>query len=451
MNYTEACAYLIEESRTKGMTLGLDTMQALMRELGNPQDSLRFIHIAGTNGKGSTASYLESILREAGYRTGKYTSPAVFDRREQYQVNGEWIGEEAFAAYTEAVKKAADRMGTLRPTSFEQETAIAFLWFAGQSCDIVVLETGLGGDMDATNIIKTGVCSVITSISPDHRRILGGTLGEIAKHKAGIIKPGIPAVVLKQGEEVMEVMRSRCLELGCRLAAADGIRLIRSDESGLTVSYQNGPLLHTRQCALWQMQNLETALETVTVLREAGYVIDEAAVSRGTERMEWHGRFEIIRTKGRPDLVLDGAHNPDGAAALRESLESRFPGQKRFFVMGVLADKDYPAMIRILLEGAAGVYTIESDSPRALPAKRLAEEIRSQLPGLAVSEMPDLSSALRKAMDAAIDAAMDAASDAGRSGMHSAAPCMKSAEKEAIVVVCGSLSFMKELSDIRKK
>ncbi|MBQ8639074.1 MAG: bifunctional folylpolyglutamate synthase/dihydrofolate synthase [Lachnospiraceae bacterium] len=426
MNYLEAVSYRKELAKQKGMVLGLGTMRTLMEELGNPQDRLKFIHLAGTNGKGSTSSYLEQALIAAGYRTGKYTSPAVFDFREQYQVNGVWMEEEEAAACLTKVAEAAARMvetGQPQPTSFEQETALAFVWFAEKKCDLVVLETGLGGDEDATNVVKTTVCSVLTSISLDHRRILGGTLAEIASHKAGIIKPGIPVVSHPQSRDAMEVIRRRAEELHAPLFVSrpDAMVLEAEDANGMTVSYGSWNHLHTTQTALWQIENMAVALEVLEELKRQGYVFEESAVRTGWEQMTWHGRFEIISKN--PLILLDGAHNPAGAAALSASLDHRFHDRRKTFVMGVLADKDYSKMIDILFSDrqVQTVYTVASDSARALPARELAAAIQRQQPGCCVQAAESVKQALTLA-----------AREAGEDGM---------------IVVCGSLSFMKEIKN----
>lgn len=422
MNYLEAREYLIEAGKSRGMVLGLDSMRQLMARLGNPQDQVRYVHIAGTNGKGSTAAYIEQILIYAGYRTGKYTSPAVFDFREQYQVNGKWIEEDKAAWYITEIARAADWMeaqGYGRPTSFEQETALALCYFAGEHCDIAVLECGLGGDEDATNIVTTTVCSVLTSISLDHKRILGDTLAEIAGHKAGIIKKGVPAVIHMQTEEVMEVVRAACEASSSRMIISDlGQICIESEnESGMTVSWRDYANLHTKQRAIWQIDNMALALCTVQVLKELGWNISEQAVRDGVEQMEWPGRFQVI--SGNPGMILDGAHNPDGAEALRRALDYSFGEKKLVFVIGVLADKDYMSVIKTLLNQEAQVWTVASDSPRALAAEKLAQAVQTVYPRIAV-----------RAAASVEDAVKQAKREAGKDGW---------------IVVCGSLSFMKEI------
>ncbi len=424
MNYLEAREYLKEAAGKRGMVLGLSSMKRLMDYLGNPQEQVKFIHLAGTNGKGSTAAYLAQILICAGYRTGKYTSPAVFDFREQYQINGTWIEEEEAARLISRIAEAANQMekdGFSRPTSFEQETALAFCLFAEKGCEIAVLETGLGGDEDATNIVTTTVCSVLTSISLDHARILGNTLAEIAGHKAGIIKKGVPAVTCQQKKEVLDVIQNRCEQLSCPLEISntETMRIEAEDETGMTVSwgvYQN---LHTTQRAIWQMENLSLALCTVEILKSCGWEIDEKAVRMGVEQMEWSGRFQVIL--GKPTLILDGAHNPDGALALRKALDYSFGDKKLIFVIGVLADKDYVSVLRTLLKTEYPVFTVASDSPRALPAKDLANAVKKLFPAIEVWDTVSVKEALSLAKE--------------------------TAEEESVIVVCGSLSFMKEIQN----
>lgn len=430
MDYAQARAWLEQVAKQRGMVLGLDAMRALLDRLGNPQDQLHFIHIAGTNGKGSVSAFLERILICAGYHTGAYTSPAVFDFCEPYRIDGMQISKDAFAACMEKIAAAAEeteRETGLHPTEFEQETALAFLWFAQNHCEPVVLETLLGGDLDATNVVTGVVCSVLTSISIDHRRVLGNTLTEIAGHKAGIMLPKVPAVSDRQAEEAAAVLAKRAKELEIPLIWADPeqMREEEEDETGMTVSYREWQHLRVGQRALWQLRNLAVVLETVGVLRKQGYRIPDQAVRDGVEQMYWPGRFEVIPEAKLMDgsaavrLVLDGAHNPGGAKALRESLDHCFPRERRVFVMGVLADKDYRTVIRTLLPGVSNAIAIASDSPRALPAEQLADAIREEFPRMSVCAADSVREALKKAV-----------LDAGTDG---------------IIVVCGSLSFLKDV------
>ena len=273
MTYKEARVYLDELSKY-GSVLGLDTIRGLLRELGNPQDDLKFIHIAGTNGKGSVLAYTSTILSEAGYRIGRYVSPTVVSYLERIQTDGEWIPEERFAYLTEKVRDAIARMeaaGEHSPTVFEAETAIAFLYFKEMDCDLVVLEAGLGGELDATNIVKNTACAVFASISLDHIGVIGNTLEEIAENKAGIIKPGCAVISAEQKKSVREVLRSRAESMGLEFAEAGQAQVSSEDFRGIRFSYKEFGDLYSPLAGKCQTVNAAAALETVRALRRMGY------------------------------------------------------------------------------------------------------------------------------------------------------------------------------------
>ncbi|PWJ52196.1 bifunctional folylpolyglutamate synthase/dihydrofolate synthase [Faecalicatena contorta] len=374
MTYKEARVYLDEVSKY-GSVLGLDMIRGLLGELGNPQDSLKFIHIAGTNGKGSVLAYTSTILSEAGYRTGRYVSPTVVSYLERIQVDGKWIPEDDFAELVEEVQKAIARMeaeGKGSPTVFEAETAVAFLYFRKMNCDLVVLETGLGGELDATNIVKNTVASVFTPISRDHMGFLGDTLEEIAAVKAGIIKPGCTVVTAQQKPEVLKVLSRKAEEMKCSIRTADmgEAKVSREDWNGQRFSYRGLEDIEISLAGRHQVENAVTALETIELLRTAGYAVSDVAVKRGLRKATWPGRFTCINRN--PLFIIDGAHNEDAVLRLRESVERYFNGRRLIFIMGVFRDKEYDKIASIMAPLADEIYTVDlPDSDRSLKASEL--------------------------------------------------------------------------------
>ena len=373
MEYREALAYL-DRAGTQRAEPTLRRITALLDALGKPQNKLKFVHIAGTNGKGSCAAMLASILRAAGYRTGLYTSPYLYRFTERMQINGEEIGAEALARCAAAVKEKADKMDEA-PTPFELITAAALLWFAEEGCKLVVLEAGLGGRFDATNVIAAPECAVIMNIGLDHTALLGSTPEQIAAEKAGIIKENRPCVVYTQSESVMAVFRARCAQLSAPLVTPDfdAIRTEFDDLEGQVFSYRG------RQYALslpgaHQRRNAAAAIEAALVLRARGWNIPQDALEHGLYAASWPGRFELCCDE--PPFVVDGGHNPQCAEAVRDSLLHYFPDTRRVLLLGVLRDKDLAAMAAIL-DCAADEYVCTAPpSERALSAEELAEQLR---------------------------------------------------------------------------
>lgn len=368
----------INEPRWQNVSLGLERIRLLLDRLGNPQDSLRFVHVAGTNGKGSTCAYIESILRCAGLRTGLFTSPYVFHFEERIRVDGASISLNDLRKVTFQVKEVADGMDE-HPTEFELMTAVALLHFAQSEVDLVVLEVGLGGRFDSTNCIDAPEVSVITRIGFDHTDILGSTLHEIAGEKAGIIKEGIPVVSWPQEREAFEVIDMRATERGADLQNADFSKLSVEHTPTLQepfwgFSYREFKTLKTQLLGSYQPANAAVALEAITVLRKRGWDISDKAVVQGIAECVWPGRFEVIAH--RPGFIVDGAHNPQGVAALLESLSCVFPDKRPVFLLGVLEDKAYPEIAEMLLPKAAAFVCITPDHPRALSAQKLARTLR---------------------------------------------------------------------------
>ena len=400
MDFLEAQNYLEKVRSQKGIVLGLDTMRHLMAKLNNPQDKVKFIQIAGTNGKGSTAAYLTSILSEAGIKVGRYTSPAVFSSTEQYFACGSCISESEYAKGMTAVAEAAASLDGETPTAFEQETALAFWYFAKKGCELAILEAGLGGDMDATNIVTTTLCSIITSISMDHCRILGNKISEIAAHKAGIIKPGAPVICIEQKEDAMEPIRAAAKAADTPLYEVhrDEVRQIFSDKRESIVFFREFENLHLKMLGTCQPENAALALQAASVL-SCSYPIEKKHIYDGIEKTRWSGRFELH--SGSPDIILDGAHNPDGIRRLRESVNQMFGAVPICYVCGVLADKDYEKEIEILFGRASNVFTVTPPSPRAIKSTDLKAAIKERFPQLKVIAFEG-NDDIEKAMEAAI-------------------------------------------------
>lgn len=400
MDFLEAQNYLEKVRSQKGIVLGLDTMRHLMAKLNNPQDKVKFIQVAGTNGKGSTAAYLTSILSEAGIKVGRYTSPAVFSSTEQYFACGSCISESEYAKGVTVVAEAAASLDGETPTAFEQETALAFWYFAKKGCELAILEAGLGGDMDATNIVTTTVCSIITSISMDHCRILGNKISEIAAHKAGIIKPGAPVICIEQKEDAMEPIRAAAKAADTPLYEVhrDEVRQIFSDKRESIVFFREFENLHLKMLGSCQPENAALAVQAASVLSRS-YPIEKKHIYDGIEKTRWGGRFELH--SGSPDIILDGAHNPDGIRRLRESVNQMFGAVPICYVCGVLADKDYEKEIEILFGRASNVFTVTPPSPRAMKSTDLKAAIKKRFSQLKVTSF-DSEDGIEKAMEAAV-------------------------------------------------
>ena len=372
MNVTEALNY-IHSVCWKGSVPGLSRTQELLQRLGDPQKTLKFIHIAGTNGKGSTAAMLDSILRAAGYRSGLYTSPFITCFNERMQVNGEMISDDELAEITEQVKPHAEAMAD-HPTEFELVTAIAMVYFARHACDIVVLEVGLGGELDSTNVIDTPEAAVICNIGYDHMEVLGDTLEEIASAKAGIIKGG-DAVIYRGADSVEAVFAERCKATGATLHKADfdGLHLLRSSFEGQVFDCGERKALELPLLGQHQLRNAAVVLATVDVLTKKGWSISEEQLRAGLKAVTWPGRFELLRKD--PVFIVDGGHNPQCIEALAKNIADYLPGMEITGLTGVMADKDYADMYRIVAPYITRFVTVTPCNPRALPAEKLAEAL----------------------------------------------------------------------------
>lgn len=347
----------------------LDLMTQLCRRLGDPQKHLSFVHIAGTNGKGSCAAMLASVLEAAGRRTGRFTSPHLVDFRERIQINGVYINPESMVRLTARIARACEGLPPL--SFFELVTALAFLYFEEENCDVVVLECGLGGRYDATNVIPAPLCSVIMPIGLDHTAVLGDSLSRIAGEKAGILRPGVPAVLAPQEKEALEVLRAAAQKVNSPLHLVDITKItpLVHSRSGQIFHYKKVRNIHLPLLGEHQLENAACVLEAARIL-----ALPEDAVRWGLFTTIWPCRFELV--KKSPPFLLDGAHNPHGAAALVRSLQAYFPGKKFCFVLGVLQDKDWKALLPLVTPVAERILCITPDNPRALPAAELAGTIR---------------------------------------------------------------------------
>lgn len=396
MDYKEALEY-IDGMQWFGSRPGLERVRELLERLGRPQDKLKYIHIAGTNGKGSCAAMLASVMKTAGYRTGLFTSPYLYRFNERMQINGREIENETLAELIGRVKPQAEAMED-HPTEFELMTAAALLWYAEERCDIVVLEVGLGGRLDATNIIEAPEASVIMNIGLDHTGVLGDTVEKIAAEKAGIIKPGCGCVLYPQEKSVEAVIEERCREMGAPVRKAEPSQIKQEFDSldGQVFSYKGDsyalPLLGAHQ-----LKNAAVVLETVALLREKGWELRQEDVEHGLYAVSWPARFEIVHEE--PYFVVDGGHNPQCAQTVAENLERYFKDTRRVLLIGVLADKDYDGLTAILADKADAFVCVTPNSERALPAERLAEHLKKY--GKPVTVCGSIKEGVSAALDAA--------------------------------------------------
>jgi dihydrofolate synthase/folylpolyglutamate synthase len=423
MNYEEAMNF-IQNTNKFGSVLGLDNIRELLERLGNPQDQLRVVHIAGTNGKGSTLAFLAGIFRESGYRAGRYVSPASFSYEERFRINEENISKKDLCFYMEKIKNVAEEMvkdGLSHPTMFEIETALSFLYFLDKKVDVVLLETGMGGRLDATNVVKKPIATVIASIGMDHMQFLGDTLEKIASEKAGIIKEGCPVISYDNTKEVNEVIKNKAKQMHAKVTFVNsaGIRVLQESLNGESFSYRSSdgrwyekieiPLLGRHQ-----INNAALALETLNVIKNY-YCISDFQTEDGMRKTIWRGRIEILERE--PMVICDGAHNPDGAKSLLSFLQNNFTNQRLIYIMGVLSDKDYEQMVQILAPAADKIYTVAPDNPRALSSRKLCNCISKYHQN--VEERQRLAECLSEVR--------------------------QKAEKDDVIIICGTLSFQNEL------
>lgn len=434
MNYIS----LIEELKKRGSVLGLDAIEGLLEELGHPEDNLKIVHIAGTNGKGSIFAYLSSILIAAGFKVGRYISPTISCYEERFQINGEYITKDKLARLynivEEAMKREEEKTG-LKPTLFEVETAISFLYFKEEKVDYALIEVGMGGRMDATNVIRHPELTVISSISYDHQAFLGDTLEEIAWQKAGIIKESCPVVLSENSDEVCKVIEQEATKkkVKCIEIKPTDYEVLSETPYGSTFLWKE-QRYETKLPGRHQVSNAVTALAASEYLFRKDYEKNNArkAIAKKLDEMNvksaqqggiirtcWPGRLEVL--KKEPLFYRDGAHNPDGAKKLAAFLQKYFTNKKIIYIMGVLKDKEYKKMLRYLMPMAKEVYVFKPKNERGLSAQILADTIK---------EVADVSVTIESDVNAAVFRALD------------------TAKPDDVLVACGSLSFMEEMEDI---
>ncbi|WP_461205537.1 bifunctional folylpolyglutamate synthase/dihydrofolate synthase [Clostridium sp. DL1XJH146] len=379
MNYIEAMDY-INSSGKFNINLGLQRVEKILSILGNPHKKLKIVHVGGTNGKGSVCAMIGSILIEQGYNVGMYISPFLEEIEESIQINANNITKDDFVSLIEEVKIAADKAvkeGCENPTQFELVTCIAFLYFYRKNVDYLVLEVGLGGRLDATNVVHPLV-SVITSISYDHTNILGDTIEKIAFEKAGIIKKNVPTIIYPSSYEASKVFCEVCRKNNSRLIKVkkDNVKLISSTLKGQKLeikTFANRYSINLSLLGKHQMKNCLMALTTIDLLRSLRIKIDEEAINKGLVKVRWKGRFELI--KKEPLVIIDGAHNYDGIKNLISSIDEYTKYDRLIIIIGILGDKDMQSGIMELAEKAYKIICITPNNERAKNGERLMQEI----------------------------------------------------------------------------
>ena len=453
MNYSEAREYLKNVNKL-GSILGLNTIKELLKRLGNPQNELKVVHIAGTNGKGSIMTFVQNILMESGYKVGRYCSPAVFNEREIIRINDEYISEEQSADLLTRIKEKCDSMyseGLPHPTSFEIETAEALMFFKEQNCDIALIECGMGGETDATNVFEKVLCSVIATISLDHTQFLGSTIEEITKVKSGIIKENCPVVMSKQTGEAESVIKKVCKQNNSKLiipteqdfenVEIDGLRTKVTYKASNNKEY----ILNLQALGTYQIKNAKTAVEVALVLDKAltekTNICDESDKNNGTgmknninnsgntieknikkgiEKTVWPGRMEVISKE--PLIIIDGAHNPGAVLELRKTLDLYFTNKRITFIMGVLSDKDFSKEAEIIADRAERIITITPNNSRGLDGHKLAETLVKYNHNVQVAD------SLKQAAEESIDTIKENRAD--------------------MILAFGSLSYLGELKQV---
>ena len=374
MTYDEALKY-IHTISWRGSKRGLSRTVALLEKVGSPEKKLKFVHVAGTNGKGSTCACVESVLRTAGYKTGLYTSPYIARFNERIRVNGEDIPDDRLTRLVERVMPLAEEEED-KPTEFELITVLGLMYFVEEGCDIVVLEVGMGGEFDSTNVIPVPDVAVITALGLDHTKYLGPTIEDIAKAKAGIIKEGGDAVIYGGDCAADAVIERTCLERCARLHKADFSKLNVKSHSLKGCVFDFGQLkdIELPLAGAYQPYNASLAITILKVLASKGWNISERDIISGLKGVRWPGRFERLRKK--PVFLLDGAHNPHGIAATVKSLKQELPDRKIVFLTGVMADKDVKNMFPQLVPLAKRFITVSPDNPRAMDADEYAKLLK---------------------------------------------------------------------------
>lgn len=391
MNYSEIKIYL-KQASVRGLKLGLERVQELASRLGNPQNQVKIIHVAGTNGKGSFGVMLANILKCAGYQTGHFASPALLSLNDYFRINSETVSDGLLAEIMTEVIFHAEQMLD-KPTEFEILAMTAYMIFARQNCEFAVIECCMGGDTDCTNIIDKPLLSVITNIQKDHCVWLGNSLAEIAGHKAGIIKNSCPVLTGTKIPEAVHVISEQANLLHAEIYFTEN--LLQDSKftlDGTDLLCEEFGNLHLSLLGCYQPENANLVLHAVKILRKSGIVITNQAVRNGLADCRWHGRFELFHKN--PCVIFDGAHNPDGMRRLTESLANYF-SQKSIIIMGVMADKEYSGYAELLEPCASRIFTVRPDNPRSLDPEILKNTLQTKIPDVAVCH--SVEHALRKA------------------------------------------------------
>lgn len=414
-DFKQACDYL-KIASSRGSKLGLERVVGLMELLGNPQNKLKVIHVAGTNGKGSFCAMLSSVLTQAGYKTGSFNTPALTGITDYFRIDGKEISEDKFAEIMTEIIPLCESMNE-KPTEFEIISAAAYLLFYREKCDIAIIECCMGGDTDATNTIEKPILSVITNVQKDHTAFLGDTLPEIASHKAGVIKSSCP--VFYGGEtdcEAYDVIESRAEKLNSPLYLQDfsDISDIKYSVDGISLEYK-GTEIHTGLSGAYQVSNISNVLNCISILNKCGLDISDDNIRQGLENTKWHGRFEIL--SHNPLVIFDGAHNPDGISQAVNTIEKYF--DRIILLIGVMADKEYKLYNNMLGKYIDTAFTVKPDNPRALDCETLAETFENARAYPVFSE-----------------------------GVEKAYSCAK--EKNLPLIALGSLYMYKEFTDVLK-
>lgn len=375
MNYEAAMNYLRGDV-CSGMKLGLQNIRSLMEKLGNPQYKIKIIHVAGTNGKGSCTSFVNSVLVSQGYKVGMFTSPSIYNFEERIRINNKNISEENLISLMKEVKEVAENLETF-PADFELITAIAYLYFYREKCDYVIMEVGLGGRLDATNVVDKPYITVITSISLDHQQFLGNTLPEIASEKAGIIKEEIPVVIYSQSDEVMNTLENIAKSKKAEIVKNDlsSVKIIENTIEYQIIDYKEYKDLKISLIGEHQVNNSTLALEVIDKMREMGTEISKNSVYEGFKNVIWPCRFELVSKN--PYFILDGAHNIDGVEKFISSVNFYFQNRKKIAIFGVLEDKDYMQMLEKIVPTFDIFLTVTPDSDRAMKSDKLKFVISS--------------------------------------------------------------------------
>ena len=427
LELNEAIKYLTG-IRGGSINPGLSRIRNLLKELGDPQKDLKVVHVAGTNGKGSVCAFVSSVLIKAGLMVGVFTSPAVFDYRERYRIGKKNISAADLVKMTDLVRAAACRMeenGLENPSSFETETALAFLYFKEKNCDIAVIETGMGGLEDSTNIIEKPLCSVIASVSFDHMAFLGDSLEKIAFQKAGIIKPGCPVASARQHLECARVIENAAKEKGSDLYTVDEDKIkdrkVAKSSHYQVFDYKAYKKIEISLLGKYQLKNAALSIETIEILRKSGLKISDKALYAGLKEASWPGRLQILSDK--PAIIVDGAHNEEAALRLSDSLLFYFTNRRIVYIMGMLKDKEYEKVSEITAPLAEQIFTVETPgNKRALPAIELAEAVKHFNKNVT-------------AADSLYEALEMAKMVAGTDG---------------VIVIFGSLSFLGQITELTK-